>query len=88
MLKTSNLTISIVQEDKVRDFFIKANRIILQKYFDYFKEIRDHSRKVEILKSLWGEEFSCELIFEKSIPFKIVFKNDHAMTLFFLRFNM
>lgn len=86
MAKLSNFKVSTTKDGKIRGFFIRSNRYLLEKYRIKFQDINDHRAKLQILESLWRDEFHTVLIIHNDAPIFLDFLDSRAMTVFFLRF--
>ena len=73
--------------NKISEFFIRANRYILNKHKDKFVSSTHYDKKLEILIDLWAKEFSAELSLMERTPASIKFSNNNSMILFFLKFG-
>jgi hypothetical protein len=73
--------------NKISEFFIRANRYILNKHKDKFVSSIHYDKKLEILIDLWAKEFSAELSLTGRTPESITFSSKSSMTLFFLKFG-
>lgn len=83
----STYSISVIKDEKVNSMFVKANSFVLKKHSSKFNNHTSQDLKVELLKQLWNEEFSANLVFENLTPVEIQFSKQSHMLLFELNFS-
>jgi hypothetical protein len=80
-----NLTIPIIEQNKVCSFFCKGNSHILNKHESKFTCVAD-DQKTMLFEDLWYQEFKCKLFKkDKKIYSHLIFENDNDVFLFFLK---
>ena len=82
-----SINLPIVENDKISTFFVKANHHLLTKHSEKFKATTNLDQKIQILKELWNQDFSCMVHFKNDMPESIEFSSRNIMIAFFLRFG-
>ena len=81
----NNLTIPIIEQNKVCNFFCKGNSHILSKYESKFSVLADDQKTI-LFEDLWYQEFKCKLFKkDKKTYSHLIFENDNDVFLFFLK---
>jgi hypothetical protein len=82
--------IPIILAESINPIFIKANRYIIKKYPEKFKNLDLESKKT-MVEDLWRSEFDIELIVDSSYSVKtwshMIFKNSISKTMFLLKWE-
>jgi hypothetical protein len=83
----SSYAISVIKDKKVNSMFVKANSFVLKKHSSKFNNHTSQDLKIKILKQLWKDELSADLVFDGCTPVEIYFSNKSHMLLFELNFG-
>ena len=81
----SNLSISLIDNNQIKNIFVKANDFILTKYSDKFTD-QDSKNKLVQLSECWMTEYRARLIIEDP-TYQIIFNREKDIMLFLLKWS-